>query len=533
MNSGGKAAALLACVLFAGLGSLFLSYPGAQYDEVFFYNALHDGGVVECAMKFRFGAVPIMLVTYAGTLKAALYAPLLHWFGTSDALLRLPVLSFGAVSIGLFFLTMRRLVGPRMAALVSLLLASDAVYLLTCVFDWGPVALQQLLAAGALYCLVRYSQQLTGRWLFAGSFLAGLALWNKALFLWQLAGFGLALLIVYRKETLSAGRRHWAAALVGFLLGAAPFLYYNKIHRLRTFTANAQVESQSAVSKFPALAHTLNGGVLFGYLVREEPEGPVQDLKSWEKAPLWVNATLGDPRQSLQQFPLWGALLLSPVVCWFGPLRRLAIFFWLGGAFTYAQMVLTHGAGGAAHHIILLWPMPQILLGLLLSQVALLWPPRGSLAGAVVISLGVVSNLVVLNSYLAHFIACGPGPVWSDAVRPLVYELGRKPGRLIFAVDWGIIQQLEFYGQGSLGLQRGSDGIVANLPQRASAAALERGLVDSATLFVMHAEGYETFHGVRRKLITFAAERGYQDALVQTIQDRHGATVFEIHEFRK
>jgi hypothetical protein len=147
--------------------------------------------------------------------------------------------------------------------------------------------------------------------------------------------------------------------------------------------------------------------------------------------------------------------------------------------------------------------------------------------------LGVASNIAVLNTYLAHFILCGPAPVWTDAVRPLVREIARQPGRIVFAVDWGITQQIEFYGEGRLGQHRNSDGIVNNLPQPASVSSLERNLADSANLFVMHSEGHEAFVGVRQTMLDFAAARGYQDSIVQTIWDRHGVSAFELHEFRK
>ncbi len=528
-----RLAPYLACALFAGLGLLLLPYPGAQYDEVFFFNALHGRGVVEYAMKFSFGAVPIMMVSYAGTLKAALYAPLLHWFDTGDLTLRLPVLVFGAISIGLFFLTARRLAGPRAAGLVTLLLATDAVYLLTCIFDWGPVALQHLLAAGAVYSLVRYSRDRAARWLVAGALLSGLALWNKALFAWQLVGYGLAWLIIYRAEIRRVTRRHRAAALLGFLLGAAPLLYYNKIHRLRTFTANASAGVSGGGAKIASLARTLDGSALFGYLVREAPVGAVREPRKWESLAVQLDGALGGPRRSFQQFLLWGALLLGAIVCWFGPYRRLALFVSLGCGLTFAQMLLISGAGTAAHHSILLWPAPQILLAMLLAQITELGRPRVWRTAAALVLAATVSNLTVVSSYLAHLIAYGPGPVWSDAIRPLVREISGKPGRMVFAVDWGITQQLEWYGRGRLGLHKNSDGVVNNLPQPESTVSLERNLADSANLFVMHAEGYETFAGVRRKLIDFAAGRGYQDVIVQTIQDRHGDTVFEIHEFRK
>jgi len=442
-------------------------------------------------------------------------------------------LVFGALSVGLFFLMMLRLAGHWSAALVSLLLATDAVYVLTCVFDWGPVALQHLLGGGAFYCVVRYAQERRGRWLFAGSFLAGLALWDKALFAWHLGGFGLAALIVYHKEVISIARRHWALVLAGFVLGAAPLLYYNKLHRLRTFESNVRVEGRRVENKLQAMATTVDGSALFGYLVREDAQGRSTDIKRWEKVPLAINDVLGGPRSSGQEVLLWVALLLSPVFCWFGPLRRRAVFFSLGGGLTHVLMLLTRGAGGAAHHTILLWPVPQILLGLLLAQTARLWPKHGSVAGAAVVFVGVTCNFAVLNTYLAHFIEYGPGPVWTDAIHPLVREIASRPERTVFAVDWGITQQIEYYGEGRLGLERNSDRVLVSLPQPAAAVALERSLADPAKLFVMHAEGYETFAGVRRKLLGFAAERGYRDSIIQTIQDRHGATVFELHEFRK
>lgn len=529
------AAALMICLLFAVLGVIVLPYPGAQYDEALFVSAIHDVDNIECTVQLSFGRIPVMLMTYVGTLKAILYTPLVHWFGGTNATLRLPVLALGMASIWLFFLAMRRLAGAKVALLVSLLLATDVLYLLTCVFDWGPVALQHILCAGLLYCSVRYTQEPRLRWLFVAALCAGLALWDKALFIWLMAGFGVALVVVFPRDLWQLVRspRRVAVLVLGFVLGAFPFLFYNTLKPLNTFKANVQVDEQSVASKLVMLDRTFDGSGLMGYVVREDPEGPVQNLKRWEKIPLFLNDKLGNPRNSLQHLLLVAALLLAPIVCWFGPHRRTSIFFLLGFVLTYAMMLITHRAGGSAHHTILLWPAPQILLTLLLAQVAVLWPRRGWRAAAALVLVCTLSNLAVFNTYVAHFIACGPSWVWSDAIRPLVYELGRKPGHMIFAADWGITQQIEWYGNGRIGFYRNSDGLLVSLPEPSSATEIERFLADPATLVVTHPEGREAFVGVRRKLIDFAAERGYRDSLVQTIQDRHGATIFEIHEFRK
>ena len=112
-------------------------------------------------------------------------------------------------------------------------------------------------------------------------------------------------------------------------------------------------------------------------------------------------------------------------------------------------------------------------------------------------------------------------------------EIGSRPGKLFFGTDWGITQQVEFYGNGKIGFHRTSDAIVIDLPAPLNVQHLERYMADPSTVFVTHTEGHEVFVGVRKKLLDFAAERGYRDELYKVISDRHGVPIFEIHEFRK
>jgi hypothetical protein len=281
------------------------------------------------------------------------------------------------------------------------------------------------------------------------------------------------------------------------------------------------------------LDRTLDGSGLFGYLVREEPEGPPRNLKTWEKAPLRLLELLRSPRQSWQHLLLVVSLLAAPALCWRGPNRRLALLLLLGGILSYALMITTRRAGGSAHHTVLLWPVPHLLLGLALGALAAQWPGRLFRAAAIVTFACVLSNAAVLNTYLAHFIACGPAISWNDAVRPLTNELGTYSGRVIFAADWGILQQVEFYSKGRIGQHPASDGIVLSLPGPLGAQHLERALADPQFLFVTFTEGRDMFPNTRAKLLEFAAARGYQDRLLSTVRDRHGAPTFEIHEFRK
>lgn len=527
------AAALIA--LFTALGLVFLPYPGAQYDEVLFSSAIYAPETIEYAMKTRAGAIPVMLLTYVGTLKAALYMPLLKWFEASHVTLRLPMLLTAALSVGLFFLAARRLAGTRAALLAGLLLATDAVYLLTSVFDWGPVAIQHLLFAAALYAGVRFRETPRAAWLFAMSLCAGLALWDKAIIVWLLVGFGVSALAVLRKEVwmVARSRRLALAAVLGFLLGAAPFIYYNKIHPLRTFTSSAEMDRQPALQKVLALDRTLDGSGLFGYMVREDPEGFPQGLKVWEKAPLWLNGKLRGPRQSIQHLVLMMSFA-GVILLWFSAWRRTSLFLAIAAVVGWLMMLATRNAGGSLHHTILLWPIPQMLLALTLAEVLRRWPGRAGRVAMGVVLVAVLNNGLQLNHYLAHFIACGPTWIWTDAIRPLAASVGRMEGRRVFAADWGISQQLAYYSKGRIAINRVGDGVVLNLETEPSSAwHLERALEDESTIFITHTGGREVFPDIRARLLEFTSGRGYTHTLVETVHDRHGAPIFEIHEFRK
>lgn len=522
-------------LLFCLIGVVFIPYAGAQYDEVLFADAIYAPDSVEYFEHVGSRQVPVMLMTYIGTLKAALYVPVFKLLGNNHVSLRVPVLLAGALSVFTFFAIARRLAPAKFALAVTALLATDAVYLLTSVFDWGPVALQHVLLAAALFCGFRYAETKQARWTFACALAAGLALWDKAIFIWLLTGFGIALVLCFHTGlwAIAANRRLSLAAAAGFLLGAAPFIYYNGITQLRTFTANAEVdESVPASYKLLMIDKTLDGSGLFGYVVRESPEGYPENLKFVEKPPLWLSGVLHAPQRSWQHLLLVAGLMLAPLT-WFGERRRLALFLLLGTVFSVVLMLSTRNAGASQHHTILLWPVPQLLLAIVLAEISARWPRKGAAAALAAVLLCVASNLTVLNQYLAQFISSGPTVIWTNAIRPLVNELGLHHGRMVFAADWGISEQVQFYGAGRIGFHRPADGVVISLHEPLSQAYVEKQLADPRTLFVTHTEGREMFVGVRRKLIEFAAEKGYGHQILKVIKDRHGVPIFEIHEFKR
>src|SRR5207302_778432 len=101
-----------------------------------------------------------------------------------------------------FYLLMRRIAGECAALIGCSLLAVDSLYLITVVFDWGPVALEHLLVIGGMLLLVRFYQERGARNLAAGCFLLGLAMWDKALAIWILSGLGIAGILTVPRQIL-------------------------------------------------------------------------------------------------------------------------------------------------------------------------------------------------------------------------------------------------------------------------------------------------------------------------------------------
>jgi hypothetical protein len=80
-------------------------------------------------------------MSYFGSLKTLIYTPIFKLFANGAYAVREPALIFGAASVWLFSLLLRRVAGDRGSIVGCCLLAADSLYLLTTCYDWGPVVL--------------------------------------------------------------------------------------------------------------------------------------------------------------------------------------------------------------------------------------------------------------------------------------------------------------------------------------------------------------------------------------------------------
>ena len=510
----------------------FLPTLGIENDEALFPGAFLKPYGEAYTIRIGHSRIPLMVMSYIGTLKAWLYRPLINIFGTGLAVLRLPMLLAGAASIWLFFRLIHRIAGLRAAIIGCTLLAADATYLLTVCFDWGPVALQHLLLVAGLLLLVRFYQIRRLPALFWGFCMLGLGMWDKALAVWMLGGIGVAALMVFpgRIWALLTGRRLAIAAL-GFLLGVLPLLVYNVENKWATFVGNISRDTSDIPGKARMLMETAKGGGMFGWMFDEQwqtpsphpPRGVIQ------KASAEISSVFGHPRRHCLFYAFLLALLLTPLAR--GDALRAIIFALIAMAIAWVQMATNANTGGSIHHTILLWPFPQMVVAVSFAAASRRLGRAGISTVAVVAAGMFVSGVLVANEYFYVDYSFGGAPAWSDAMVPLSdYMKGTGPGT-VYCVDWGMLDPLRYLNHGRLKLAVGNDPISKKELTPADREAVLRMLNDPGATFVAHTKEFENFQGTNEHLLKFAAEEGYRREMLTVISDSFGRPAFEVYRF--
>lgn len=517
-----------AAALFALAGILFIPYAGIQNDEALFSAPLFAPFEREYRVRLFHHDVALMVMSYVGTLKTWLYGAVFAIWRPSAWSVRLPMILVGALSLWLFWRLLERAAGRGAALAGCALLATDAAYLLTTVFDWGPVALQHLLLIGGALFVLAAAQDRSPPKLALGFFLFGLGMWDKALFSWTLGGLVIASLAVYPRQVWRLVSWRWLSiAVVSFALGALPLIIYNVRNPLKTFAGNARFSAENFVGKAQLLRLTLEGGSLLGYIVNEDwtTENPKQPRTSIERASVWLHGITGEHRRGLMLWALGALLLLAP---WWWKRRRPVLFGLVFLIVAWLQMALTKDAGGGVHHVILLWPFPQFVAAIALARIAERLK-KGALLAALIVGVVCLSNLLVLNQYFYQFLRGGAPSTWTDALAPLSASLHDDADEDVFVMDWGMFDNLRMLHEGRLRLLWGSTFV----HDPAGARTLKWMLEHPHPVFITHAPGAEIGEQTEPMLLEMAAALGYRPLPSDIIYDSNGRAVFRILRFTR
>jgi hypothetical protein len=291
---------------------------------------------------------------------------------------------------------------------------------------------------------------------------------------------------------------------VALLAGALPLILFNLHRSAATLHASQGISTEDLGAKVHQLRAALDGSGLFGYIAADDSTTPF--------------------RSSLFLYAVAFAILAAPW-WWRSPGRRAGVFAIVFCAVTFLGMAFTRGAGTGIHHTVLLWPMPQLLVGVACSTLRPRW-------AAILIAGLAISNLLVVDRYFVELDRDGAQGNFTDAVNTLSSALlAASTNDSVQIADWGIYEPLVYLQQGRVPLHYSPALLVAEHPTVAQAGALETMLADPRGLFVTHVADREIFQGARARLENIARAHVLEKRVAQTITDSHGRPVFELWRF--
>ncbi|MEP6716792.1 MAG: hypothetical protein ABJC09_14570, partial [Terriglobia bacterium] len=447
----------------------------------------------------------------------------------------LPFGTFLAIGIWLTWLWVRRIAGVRAAAVTTVLLATDTIFLMTNTFDWGPVALQHVLLMGGILAIQIWISNDSKKMLAIGFVLLGLGMWDKALLAWPLIGLTLASFCIFPREVFRRIRPvALGIALSSFLLGAAPLVWYNIQRPGETATANAKFTTEGFADKVTALRQTVDGTTLFGYMVYKSPgQNPRQPRTLAERLSVWISSVVPGHHRQNWMLAGWILALLCLGGLWRSTAWRPLLFLALVCGIEWAQMAFNAGTGAASHHVILMWPFPVVFIGIAFSAVSRRIPRYGLPVLAAVTAVLATGNLLNTNEYLAEFAVNGGSGGWTDAIYPLARSVEKGSASWIGLVDWGCLNALLMLHEGDLPLFLPPVPAAGVQPSAAERAALKDAIGDSSRLFIQHTDDKQMFPGVNGRFREAAAAVGYEENVSRVIRDRNGRPVFELFRFAR
>jgi hypothetical protein len=518
----------LFCVLFIAVAVPWIDKPGMQTDEVLFAGGIYPPFDERFTVRIFDQEIPIMVMSYVGALKARVWELIFEVWPPSPASVRIPAVLLGALSIWWTYLLMARTLGRRAGLVGVALLSTDPVYILYSRWDHGPVVIQRLCLTGAMLALIRFDRERRVAWLAAGFFALGLGLWEKAVFAWLVSGLGIAGLILFRRRIWTAlSLRNLGIAAAAFALGALPLIVYNVRSGMGTVGGSLAWSTDDFAGKARLLRGTLEGGALLGSVMREEWDGPLNEPSTRAgRATVWIALQAGLPRRTLMGYLAIASLLFVPFI-WRTPAGTAALFVLICGGVAWFQMVFVKGAGGGAHHTILLWPLPTIGIAAVLTAVS-----RRVTFGQVLliatVAVACAANLLMLSTYYTNLLRNGGTPSWTDAMYPALRAIHRMDKAAVCTVDWGFTDTVRLFERGRIPIYVAEDPV--NDEGRQGDLFL---ISQPGNVFLSHTDGNESFPGITARFVQFAERNGYRRVQQQLFADTNGRNTVEIFRFTR
>ncbi|MCS7061067.1 MAG: glycosyltransferase family 39 protein [Anaerolineae bacterium] len=246
----GAALAGVCVMLFLSVALRQIDLPGLYYDEALDLAPMLDilRGAPTSLLRgigVSIGGYtwPVMVMDYMGSLNGYLTLPFMLALGPGVLAARLSPILFSAITLLLAYRLARNWFGQTVAVLTALLLAVNPSFIW---FSRQGITVTSVMTVFSLgsWLLLDWWRRHTTRTgpstarqrltMLAAGVLLGLGLWAKIIFLWWIALLGvmsLLWLLTRPRSTCVSSLRQVVRALpvaaIGFVIGAAPFIYFN------------------------------------------------------------------------------------------------------------------------------------------------------------------------------------------------------------------------------------------------------------------------------------------------------------------
>jgi Dolichyl-phosphate-mannose-protein mannosyltransferase len=367
--------------------------------------------------------IQLMTVRYIGAVKDYLCLPLFAIFRHHTSVVRVVSMLLAVLGIWGLAKLVYDCAGPPAATLTAAIIAINPAYMYSTTFDSSGAA--TFAAAMGLVGLAvsHYVQARTAAAAFWIGAAMGFGIWTRSNFLWLIAAFILAALIVLGKRLLVPAS-HWVRWVMGGIVGGFPFLLYQAVSKGGSWQALGMFYSPGTLKERVSTRLVLFAETL---------------LSDREHRAMWDSPFM----------PVWQRWLFPSIAlaCCLACLiartgrnrpdailtRILALVFLFYGA-----MLLVTRAPVSEHHLIALMPLAATVTALVCWNLAS--RSRTVMLLAVVLAI-MYSGAALYWQFAAIQGLRRTGGIgqWSDGINPLALYLEEKhSAKPIKILDWGL-----------------------------------------------------------------------------------------------
>lgn len=418
---------------------------GMEYDEAHFLDfarriaAGHEERIRPPRGIYVFHRpLPFMTMPYVGTLDAPLYALSYAAFGFGPRVSRLTNVAWGILFALVSYALARRLGGVAVAVIATLLLITDLELLLHIPPNFGPFLLQLLFGTLALLVFEKWLAGAGRRYFYLGIVCIGLAFNEKLTFLFTAASM-LAAFVAFRFAEVRA-RLTPRDALLGTLLllvVLTPVIWFAfgfpavVFGYGRSATEVTETFGSRLTDRFTSFWTLLSGQLFMMQQLGEVPSS----LKRFSAVPYAFYVGL--------------AAMLAAFALRRKPPVMAAVLYAAALGIVLCNVFLRDA--GRLHHLLLVYPMPQIAVALMA-----VWLVRHTLTrhrvamiigGGLILATG-ISTAHNLIWYTAEVQRTGGAAHWSSAIYDLARYIRHHPERHYTFAAWGLERQLSMLAEG-------------------------------------------------------------------------------------